>query len=151
MNENRVPVYELLFLISGQLVISAVISAIYLIMDKLTLSVALGALFGGAITVFNFLFLIITTNRAIDRVLAERGEGEMSDEEAAAFAEKHRARLQWVTKRSSIVRLISIAAALILALLLDGVFNVLATVIPLLMLRPLLTLSQLLKTKILRK
>ena len=151
MNENRVPVFELLFLIIGQLVISAVILLIYLIMDKLALSVLLGALLGSAITVFNFLFLIITTNRAIDRVLEERGEGEMSDEEAAAFAEAHRARLQWVTKRSSIVRLISIAAALVLALLLDGVFNVLATVIPLLMLRPLLTLSQLLKSKILRK
>ena len=148
MNENRVPVFELLFLIIGQLIITAVITLIYFIIDKFMLSVLFGAILGGAVTVFNFLFLIISTNRAIDRILEERGEGEMSDEEAAAFAESHRVRLQWVTKRSSIVRLISIAAVLVLALLLREVFNVLATVIPLLMLRPLLTASQLVKAKL---
>ena len=148
MKENRIPVFELLFLIIGEVAVSAVIALVYFIIDKFTLSVIFGALLGGAVTVINFLFLIITTNRAIDKTLLLRGDGEMSDEEAAEFAKKHRSGLAAAQKISYIVRMISVAATLVLALLLRDVFDVIATVVPLLMLRPMLTVSQLVKTKL---
>lgn len=147
MNENRIPLFELLFLIIGELTVSAAVVLIYFIIDKFTLAAVLGTLLGSAVTVINFLFLVITTNRAIDRVMEERGAGEMDEDAAAEFAEKHRASLQAASKISYIVRMLSIALALVLALLLRDVFDVIATVVPLLMLRPMLTVSQLVKNK----
>jgi hypothetical protein len=148
MQENRIPKFELLFLIIGEIAVSFAVALIYLLLNKLVLAVALGALLGSAVTVVNFLILVITTNRTIDKVMAERGDAEMSEEEAAVFAEKHKAELAAAQKISYFVRTISVALALVLALLLKGVFDVIATVVPLLMYRPLLTVSQLVKAKI---
>ena len=151
MQENKVPIFELLFLIIGEVAVSAIVSVIFLILKKFSFSVVLGAALGSAVTVINFLFLIITLNRAIDRVMSERGDEEMNDEEALEFATKHRAGLQAASKISYIFRMLSVTAALVLALFLQNVFNVIATVVPLLMLRPMLTVSQLIKSKISNK
>ena len=90
---------------------------------------------------------MLSTNRAIDKVMAERGEGEMSDEEAAEFAAKNQVRIQAAVKTSYIIRTLSIVATLVLAFLLDGVFDVIATLVPLLMFRPIITVSQLIKQR----
>ena len=145
MKKSKLPLYETASMIIGELVTSLVICGVFLIIKKFDLSVALGALLGSFVTVVNFLFLILSTNRAIDKAMAERGEGEMSEEEAAEFAAKHQVGIQAAVKLSYVIRTLSIAATLILAFLLDGVFNVIATVVPLLMLRPILTVSQMLK------
>ena len=145
--DNKIPKFELLFLIMGELLVTAIIAAVYLIIDKFTPSVIFGALLGSAVTVMNFLVLIITTNRAIDKMLLLRGDKEMTEEEAEKFATENKASLMAAQKISYIVRMLSIAMTLVLALLLRDVFDVIATVIPLLMLRPMLTLSQLIKAK----
>ena len=147
MDKNKIPTFELLFLIIGELAVSTVTAAVFLILKQFDASVIFGALLGSAITVTNFLVLIITTNRAIDKMLLERGDEEMDDEAAAEFAKKYRAQVQAASKISYIIRLLSIAIALVLALILRDVFNVIATVIPLLMLRPMLSISHLIKTK----
>ncbi len=147
MNEERVPRLELAVMIIGEIIVSAIICGVYLIIDKFSLSVPLGAALGSAVTVFNFLFLIISTNRTIDKIMLERGEGEMSDEEAAEFAAKHAGALRASAKISYIVRMITLVGTLVLALLIKNVFSVIPTLIPLLMLRPLLTAAQLIKAK----
>ena len=147
MNEERVPRFELLVMILGELAVSLVIVGVYLIIGKFSLSVPLGALLGSAVTVFNFLFLIISTNRTIDKIMAERGEGEMDDEAAAEFAANHQKALMASAKLSYIVRMVTLTGALVLALLIKNVFSVIPTLIPLLMLRPLLTAAQLIKAK----
>ena len=147
MNEERVPRFELFVMIVGELIISLVICGVYLIIDKFELSVPLGALLGSAVTVFNFLFLIISTNRTIDKIIAERGEGEMTDEEAADFAAKHAGALRASAKISYIVRMATLVGTLVLALLIKNVFSLIPTLVPLLMLRPLLTAAQLIKAK----
>lgn len=147
MNEERMPRFELLVTILGELIISLIITAVYLIIGKFSISVPLGALLGSTVTVFNFLFLIISTNRTIDKIMAERGEGEMDDEAAAEFAAKHSASLRTSAKISYIVRMITLVGTLVLALLIRNVFSVIPTLIPLLMLRPLLTAAQLIKAK----
>ena len=145
MKNSKLPLYETASIVIGELFTSLVVCGVYLIIKKFDLSVGLGVLLGSSVTVANFLFLMISTNRAIDKVMAERGEGEMSDEEAAEFAAKHQVKIQAAVKTSYILRTLSIAATLVLAFLLDGVFNVIATLVPLLMLRPILTVSQLIK------
>ena len=148
MKENRIPVFELIFLIIGELTVSAIVAAIFLLIKKFTLSVVFGALLGSFVTVVNFIVLVVMTNRAIDKLLLERGDKEMTDEEAAEFAAKHQGGLAAAQKISYIARMFSIAATLILALLIGDTFNVIATVVPLLMLRPMLTVSQLVKAKL---
>ena len=145
MKKSKFPLYETAALIIGELICSALVCGVFLFIKKFDLSVALGTLLGSAVTVLNFLFLTISTNRAIDKAMADRGDGEMNDEQAAEFAAKHQGKIQAAAKISYTVRTASVAAVLILAFLFDGVFNVIAAAIPLLMFRPILTLSQLVK------
>lgn len=147
MDKQKFPIFEAVSVILGELIVSAVISAVFLVLKKFDISVLLGSLLGSFVTVLNFFILIITTNRAIDKALAERGEGEMTDEEAAEFSAKQSGSLQAAIKISYIARSFLLLAALVVAFLLDGVFNVIATVIPLLMYRPLITIPHLFKKK----
>ena len=148
MNDNKLPKFELLSIIIGEILVSAIVCGVFLITRKFGTDVLLGVILGSAVTIANFLVLVITTNRAIDKIMEERGESEMTEEEAAEFAAKHQSKLQAAAKISYIVRTLSLIGALVLAFIIDDVFNVLATLIPLLMLRPILTISQLIKAKI---
>ena len=150
MKKTKLPLYETLAMIIGEIITSIIVCAVFLIIKKFDLSVLLGVLLGSLVTVANFIFLMVFTNRAIDKAMAERGEGEMSDDEVAEFTAKHQANIQAAVKLSYVIRTLCIAASLVVAFLLDGVFNVIATVVPLLMFRPILTVSQLIKTKITR-
>lgn len=147
MDKQKFPIFETVSIIIGELIVSAIISAVFLILKKFDISVLLGSLLGSLVTIINFFILVITANRAIDRALSERGEGEMTDEEAAEFAAKQSGSLQATIKISYIARSFLLLAALVVAFLLDGVFNVIATVIPLLMYRPLITIPHLFKKK----
>ncbi len=150
MKKTKLPLYETLAMIIGEIFTSLIVCAVFLIIKKFDLSVLSGVLLGSLVTVANFIFLMVFTNRAIDKAMAERGEGEMSDDEVAEFTAKHQANIQAAVKLSYVIRTLCIAASLVVAFLLDGVFNVIATVVPLLMFRPILTVSQLIKTKITR-
>jgi hypothetical protein len=146
MEKQKLPIRELLFITIGEAIISLIICGIYLLINKYSYKVALGALVGSVVTLVNFLVLSIMTNRVIDRFLKERGEGEMSDEDAAALAAKFQGQVQNQMKLSFIIRTAVMAVTLIIALV-SGVFDVIATLIPLLMLRPIITVSQLFNRK----
>ena len=150
MKKTKLPLYETLAMIIGEVITSLIVCAVFLIIKKFDLSVLSGVLLGSLVTVANFIFLMVFTNRAIDKAMAELGDGEMSDEEVAEFTAKHQANIQAAVKLSYVVRTLCVAAVLVVAFLLDGVFNVIATVVPLLMFRPILTVSQLIKNKITR-
>ena len=148
MKKSKLPLYETLAMIVGEAIISLIVCAVFLLLKKFDLSVALGAILGSAVTVANFIFLMVFSNRAIDKALAERGEGELSEEEAIEFAAKHQASVQAAVKISYIVRTVMLVATLVAAFLLDGTFNVIATLVPLLAFRPIITVSQLIKSKL---
>ena len=147
MDKQRIPLFETLTVIIGEIIISAIVSGVFLIIKKFALSVVFGALLGSAVTVINFLILVITANRAIDKALAERGDGELTEDEANQFAEDHKASVAAAMKISYIVRTVLLVGSLVLAFLIDGVFDPIATLIPLLAFRPLITVSQLIKKK----
>ena len=147
MKKNKLPLYETLAMIIGEVITSLIVCAVFLIIKKFGLPVLSGVLLGSLVTVANFLFLMISTNRAIDNAMAERGEGDLSEEQVAEFTEKHQANIQTAVKLSYVIRTLCIAGTLVAAFLLDGVFNVIATLIPLLMFRPILIVSQLIKSK----
>ena len=150
MNKEKLPTFEILFLLFGEIIVSALISLVYILLEKFNFTVILGAALGSCVTVLNFLFLAVSTGRVFDKIYAERGTKEMSEEEADAFAKKHQAELSGAVKLSYIIRNVSMILALVVAFLLKW-FDVLATLIPLLMLRPLLMVGAILKDKIERK
>ena len=170
MNQNKLPVREITLLAVGEVIVGAIVTALFLLFGRFNYTVPLGALLGGAVTVFNFVFLSIAVNRAIDDAMrvyearqAEKSKNmenseaspestgtsddeEPYDDEAAKFARENAAKITNAVKLSYIVRTASVIVTLVLAFITKQ-FNVLATVIPLLCLRPILTLSELLKRK----
>ena len=146
MNKQKLPLRELLAILIGEILTSAVICGVYLIIKKFTYKVFLGVLLGSTVTLLNFLVLSIMTNRVINRFLEARGDEELSDEEAGALAMKFQGQVQNQIKISFIVRTAVLAVTLVVAFLVD-VFEVLPTVIPLLMLRPIITVSEFIKRK----
>ena len=105
-----------------------------------------GAALGAAVTVGNYLALIVSVNTQVEKYLALRGNREMTDEEAEKFTQEHSMRIQNYMRASYIVRTVTMLAALVAALLLDW-FSPLAVAIPLLAYRPILTVSELLRRR----
>ena len=105
-----------------------------------------GAALGAAVTVGNYLALIISVNTQVEKYLALRGSREMTDEEAEKFAKEHSMPIQNAIKTSYMIRTTSMLITLVIAFILDW-FNPIATAIPLLSFRPLLTLIEGIKSK----
>ena len=147
MKKQTLPARELTAIVIGELITSLIVSGVFLILKKFDYSVILGLALGSAVTFINFLVLAIMTNKVIDKFLAERGDGEMDEEEATALAMKYQGQIQNQMKLSFIIRILVMIATFVLAFLLTDVFNVIATMIPLLMLRPIITVSEFFKKK----
>ena len=152
-NKNKLPLFEVAAMMIGEIITSAVIVAVFMVVNLVKgeplvhFSVPTGALLGSLITVMNFVLLSILMTRAINKALADRGEGEMSDEEAEAFAKEHQAKVQFAMTVSYVIRIATMVVALIVAFIFKQVFNPIATIIPIFMLRPILTVTQLLLSK----
>ena len=111
-----------------------------------TYRVVAGALLGAAVTVGNYLALIMSVNRQIEKYLALRGSEQMTDEEAEKFTQEQSMRIQNSMRMSYIARTVTMLAALVAALLIDW-FSPLAVAIPLLAYRPILTVSELIRRR----
>ena len=127
--------------------VSLGIIAVFLLLGKYDWRVLTGCLVGSALTVLNFAILCISVNRAIDNIMAERGNAEMDDEQASEFAQKHKGTLTRTIQLSGAIRTLSIVVVLILAFALGDYFDVIATLIPLISFRPILMLTELIPKK----
>lgn len=105
-----------------------------------------GAWLGAVVAILNYAFLTLSVDKAINKYLSLRGDREMSDEEAEKFAAENSAPIQNAIKTSFIIRTFSMLAALLVAFILEW-FNPLATAIPLLAFRPLLSIIEMIKGK----
>lgn len=144
-SKQKLPKKELLTLGIGELIAVGLTIIAFWLVDvaglfdfEFSFRVITGALLGALVIFLNFLFLSFSVNRAVDLFLTNRGEGEMSEEEAAEFASKNTSGVEHAMTKSFIVRCASIGATLILAFLIDW-FNPLATLIPVLCYQPILT------------
>ena len=108
--------------------------------------IVVGALLGGIVALANHLFLVVSVDRAVNQFMALRGSEEMDDETAEKFAKEHQAPIQNAIKLSFIIRTASMLAVLVVAFL-TGWFNPIATAIPLLLYRPILSLIEYIKGK----
>lgn len=132
---------DVLYLAVGEVAAAAAVVAVYSLIGAFSYKVVAGALLGAVVAVFNFLYLSFSVNRAVDRFMALRGEREMDDEEAEKFAAEHVGEIQNAQKLSYIVRTFTMLGALVLAFL-SKRFDVIATVVPLLLFQPILIISQ---------
>lgn len=152
-NKNGLSVYiDSLWLAVGELAVALLVFLGFLIAKAAGAEVTLykavtGALLGGAVTVANFLILSVGINRAINRFVDERGTDEMDDETAEKYAKEHGVAVQNAMMKSYMFRMLLMIGALVLAGV-SGWFNVIATVIPLLMYRPILYAVEFIKTKV---
>ena len=133
-------------LVFGELIVSASTVGVSVLIEKYSYKVVTGVIFGFLVAVFNFIFLTISVNRAVNKFVELRGNAEMSEEEAEKFAAEHIGGIQTAQKLSYLVRTATMIGALVLAFI-TGYFNVLATVIPLLAFQPILLVSQLILQK----
>ena len=145
-SSKLVPFYEAALILAGEIVVSAIICLVYFLINKFSYKVLTGVTLGSVVTTLNFLFLAISTNNAFDRALAARGDKEMDEDEADRFAEEHKRELNSAIKLSFIIRNVTMLATLVLAFVLDW-FDVIATLVPLLMLRPIITVEALIRQK----
>ncbi len=156
MNNKKETFLNTVLLILGEIIVSLIVIGAYLLGDLLFKSdfwdfsyrIITGAALGSVVTVLNYVFLTVSVNRAVNRFLTLRGSREMTDEEASEFAAKHAMGIQNAIKTSFLVRTASIVATLVIAFILDW-FAPLATIIPLLAFRPLITFIELVKRKVL--
>lgn len=141
MENNRSKYKDVLYLAVGEILAALAVVAVYAFIDALTYKVLLGAVLGAAVAVFNFLYLSISVNRAVDKFMKLRGEREMDEEEAEKFASQHVGEIQNAQKLSYIVRTFTLLGALVLAFL-SKQFDVIATAVPLLLFQPILVVTQ---------
>ena len=149
---NKLSEYiDTLWLAVGELVVALLVLAGFLVarafgMEVTVYKVITGALLGGAVTVANFLILSVAVNRAVNGYIAGIGDKEMTEEEADEYAKKNSMNVQLAMTKSYIIRMVLMLGSLILALFTKQ-FNVLATAIPLIMYRPILYVTDFIKTK----
>lgn len=147
MNKNTLPRFELFAIIIGEILTSVITVGIFSILGKFSYAVIFGAILGSVVTIINFLILSITATRALNKVL-ERKPSEAMDEEAAAeFAAQNQGEIQNAVKISYLIRTLTMVATLVLAFLLRNWFDVISTVIPLIMFRPIITVAALIKRR----
>lgn len=150
MKKSNAPIKETTILAVGEIAISLLVVAGYLVAGlfgvDFSYRVITGVLLGSLVSILNFLFLSISVNRAVDSYLALRGTREMTDEEAEKFTLEHSMKIQNTVKTSFIIRTLSILATLIVAFMLDW-FDPIATAIPLLAYRPIMSVGELVRKK----
>ena len=152
MEEQKRILPECLFMIVGQAIVAAAVCGVYFLVSRFaswavfSYKVVLGAALGAAVTVFNYMFLVLSVNRAVRHIMELRGTGEMDEEAAHAFAQEHQRTVQLKIQFSSILRTFTMLGILALALISDW-FDPIATLIPLLTMRPVLTVWGLISQK----
>ena len=113
----------------GEAVCVALMCAVYALLGKFSISVLLGGLVGLVLATGNFFFLAVVATLAADR----------AENQDVAGGQK-------LMKSSYPIRLLVLAGLLILCAK-SGVFDVIALVLPLLFVRPVLTIAEFFRKK----
>ena len=153
MDKNNMPAFELWALLIGELICSAIVCAVYAIVGAISAdydfsyNVITGALLGTLVIFLNFFFLSLSTAKVFREAKEARGDNEMSDEEVDAFVKEHQNKYNTMVRVSFLIRNVTMLLTLIGAFLLPDVFDVIATLVPLIAYRPILSLTALIQNK----
>ena len=130
MTESRkIVLKETAIIAIGEVLCVAVMCGIYALLGKFNLSVLLGGLVGMVFAIGNFFFMAVAATLAADKAEAQDVEGGKK-----------------LMKSSYPIRLLVLAGGMILCAK-SGVFDVLALVLPLVFVRPVITLAEFFRKK----
>ena len=130
MTESRkIVLKETAIVAIGEILCVAAMCGVYALLEKFNLSVLLGGLIGMVFAIGNFFFMAVVATLAADKAEAQDVEGGKK-----------------LMKSSYPIRLLVLAGGLILCAK-SGVFDVLALVLPLLFVRPVITLAEFFRKK----
>ena len=128
MDSRKIVWKETAIVAAGELIGATIMVAIFAALDRFQMNVLWSALTGSMIMIVNYFFMAVTVSLAADR--AANGQLEQG---------------QKLIKLSSTVRLLAMAAALVLGIKLGG--NVIALALPLAFARPVLLLAEFFRKK----
>ena len=77
-----------------------IIVLLYIAIGFFNITVLTGALLGTIVTIVNFLILSYSVNKAVNQFMELRGDEEMNDEQAAAFAKANSLKIQNAVTKS---------------------------------------------------
>ena len=124
MNNRKYILSQMLIILLGELVLSALMVGVFAVLGYFDLSVVFGAAAGALIATVNHLVLVLG-------VMAAAGKAEKQDVKGG----------QALMQMSYMGRLIGLFLVLVLCAK-SGVFNLIALVIPLVFTRPILTIAE---------
>ena len=125
MNESRKFVLrETALVLVGQLVCVAIMCAVYRLLGRFDMSVLLGGLVGGVLAAANFFFMAVGASVAADKAEAEDVKGGKA-----------------MIRTSYMLRL-GVLFVILFACAKSGLFDLIALVLPLLFVRPILTVGE---------
>ena len=149
--KNKLSEYiDTVLLALGELVVAVLVSLAFLLFGKFSYKVVTGALLGGAVMALNLFILTVSLDRAVKSYADGRGEKEMTEEEIEAYTKENGMKVQLAMAKSMLFRLPLMIGILVLAMI-SKQFSPLATVIPLIMYRPILHVSEIIKIKLQEK
>lgn len=129
MDSRKLVFKETAIILLGEMVCVAAMIGIYALLGYYDTAVLLGGIVGAVVAAANFFFMAIMVNLAADR--AERQEVESGKK---------------LIKASYPIRLLVLAVVLI-ACAKSGVFDILALVLPLIFVRPIITIAEFFRKK----
>ena len=145
--ENKKSYIDTIYLAIGELIVSLLVIIVYLFIPNIfDWTVITGVALGSIVTILNYIILSLSVDRAIKKFMDLRGDKEMDEEEAEAFAKANTVKVQNAITKSYLFRTALMMGALILSLV-TGYFDTIATVIPLIMYKPLLYAVEFVKKK----
>lgn len=146
MNKNNNNYIDTLYLALGEIPVIVLTIVGYLALGKFDWTVISGTILGSIITVINFFILSVSINNALQKFIDVRGDKEMTDEEVEKLSKEHSLAIQSAVTKSYVLRTALMMGSLVVAFI-TKLFNPLATLIPLMMYKPIIYLIELLRKK----
>ena len=144
--ENKNSYIDTIYLAIGEIIVSLLVLLVYMAIGKFEWTVITGVILGSLATIANFIILSIALNKALDKFIDMRGDKELSEEEAEAFAKANSIKVQNAVTKSYVFRTGLMMGSLVIAFITKW-FNPIATLVPLAMYKPLLYVTQFVKQK----
>lgn len=146
MKENNNGYRDSIYLAILESIISLIAVLVYVALGMFNWTIVSGVILGSTVTVVNYLILSYSVNKAINDFIALRGKEEMTDEESDKFAKTHAIKVQNAVTKSYVLRTGLMVGALVVAFITKK-FDPIATMIPLIMYKPLLYAIEFIKKK----
>ena len=129
MESRKMVFKETLIVLVGEIVCVVLMCGVFALLQKFDISVLLGGIAGAAVAVANFFFMAVIATVAADRAQQQDVEGGKK-----------------LIKGSYPIRLL-LLAVILFACGKSGVFNVIALVLPLVFVRPVITIAEFFRKK----